>query len=211
MSTLLIEVWGCHDIGTVRLGRPWWHGIFVCPVLPFGILDISWLLVLKSSFGFMLSACHLKEQCEAHRGCESVSEVMQQATNVLHRCFIVAPKDTEDILPASHPLLLHPHYVEPWALHPFSLYTVLCWVQTSTREYWAASTCLYQAFSIAVAFNADTICPLASAVKANSASIILIRDQAVLEKQLVFHRTLDRATRREGQWYPRLCLGRGVV
>jgi hypothetical protein len=53
----------------------------------------------------------------------------------------------------AHALLLHPHRCEPWAVHPFALSPGSCWVETARRGYWA--NCLYCAFGIAAALDAD--------------------------------------------------------
>ena len=96
-------------------------------------------------------------------------------------------KETEDALlglHASHSLLLHPHKVEPWVVHPFALYPASCWVQTSSRGYWA--TCLYCGFGIAAALQTDA--EIFTRLGGESEQcIVRVRDQDIVEKDLVFH------------------------
>jgi len=95
--------------------------------------------------------------------------------------------DIEDALLAlhsSHSLLLHPHKVEPWVVHPFALYPASCWVQVGSRGYWAA--CLYCAFGIAAALNSDADIFTRFGGESKQC-IVRVRDQDVIEKDLVFH------------------------
>lgn len=96
-------------------------------------------------------------------------------------------KDVEQALlalHASHSLLLHPHKVEPWVVHPFALYPASCWVQIGDRGYWA--TCLYCAFGIAAALKADADIFTRFGGESEQC-IIRVRNQDILEKDLVFH------------------------
>ena len=52
-------------------------------------------------------------------------------------------------------LLLHPHVLEPWVVHPFALAAGGCWVETAERGYWA--NCLYCALGIAACLDRDAI------------------------------------------------------
>lgn len=94
--------------------------------------------------------------------------------------------DIEDALLAlhsSHSLLLHPHKVEPWVVHPFSLYPASCWILTSERGYWA--TCLYCAFGIAAALGSDA--DIFTRIGGESEQCVVhVRNQVVVEKDMVF-------------------------
>lgn len=87
-------------------------------------------------------------------------------------------------LHASHSLLLHANKVEPWVVHPFSLYPSSCWVQVGDRGYWA--TCLYCGMGIAAALRADADIFTRFGGESEQC-IVRVRDQDVLEKDLVFH------------------------
>ncbi len=55
----------------------------------------------------------------------------------------------------AHALLLHPHACRPWVVHPFALSAGSCWVETTTRGYWA--NCLYCGFGIAAALRSNAV------------------------------------------------------
>lgn len=96
-------------------------------------------------------------------------------------------KEIEDALLAlqsSHSLLLHPHKVEPWVVHPFALYPASCWVQIGSRGYWA--TCLYCAFGVAAALKADADIFTRFGGESEEC-IVRVRDHDIIEKDLVFH------------------------
>ncbi|KAJ4400885.1 hypothetical protein N0V91_008394 [Didymella pomorum] len=89
-------------------------------------------------------------------------------------------------LHSTHSLLLHPNSnkTEPWVVHPFSLYPSSCWVQTGSLGYWA--TCLYCGMGIAAALNADADIFTRFGGESEQC-IVRVRDQDVLEEDLVFH------------------------
>lgn len=87
-------------------------------------------------------------------------------------------------LHSSHSLLLHPHKVEPWVVHPFALYPSSCWVQIGDRGYWA--TCLYCAFGVAAALKAD-VDIFTRFGGEREECVFRVRDQDILGKDLVFH------------------------
>ena len=96
-------------------------------------------------------------------------------------------KEVEDALLAlhsTHSLLLHPHKVEPWVVHPFALYPASCWVQIGAQGYWA--TCLYCGFGIAAALKADADIFTRFGGESEQC-IIQVRDQDVVQKDLTFH------------------------
>lgn len=87
-------------------------------------------------------------------------------------------------LHSSHSLLLHPHKLEPWVVHPFSLYPASCWVQVGDRGYWA--TCLYCALGIASALKVDADIFTRFGGESEQC-VVRVRDQDIMEKDLVFH------------------------
>ena len=87
-------------------------------------------------------------------------------------------------LHASHSLLLHPHKVEPWVVHPFALYPASCWVKTDRRGYWA--TCLYCALGIAAALDTDVDIFTRFGGEGEQC-IIRVREKNIVESDLVFH------------------------
>lgn len=99
-------------------------------------------------------------------------------------CSVEQVEEALVALHATHSLLLHPHKIEPWVVHPFALYPASCWVQTEGRGYWA--TCLYCAFGIAAALKSDADIFTRFGGEGTQC-IVRVRDQDVLEKGLVFH------------------------
>lgn len=88
-------------------------------------------------------------------------------------------------LHSSHSLLLHPHKIEPWVVHPFALYPASCWVQIhGGKGHWA--TCLYCAFGIAAALKTDADIFTRFGGESEQC-IIQVRSQDIVQKDLVFH------------------------
>lgn len=87
-------------------------------------------------------------------------------------------------LHSSHSLLLHPHKIVPWVVHPFALYPASCWVQIGNRGYWA--TCLYCALGIASALKADADIYTRFGGESGEC-VVRVREQKVMENDIVFH------------------------
>jgi hypothetical protein len=116
----------------------------------------------------------------AERGHAPTNDELASSLN----CSVKTVEDALLALHSTHSLLLHPHKIEPWVVHPFALYPASCWVQAADRGYWA--TCLYCAFGIAAALKTDADIFTRFGGESEQC-IVRVRDQDILEKDLVFH------------------------
>ncbi|MGA2131019.1 MAG: organomercurial lyase [Bryobacteraceae bacterium] len=76
------------------------------------------------------------------RACPSRAELCERMN--------VAPSEMSALLEdlaAIHGVVLHPHVVEPWIVHPFSLTPTLHWIQAERGGWWAP--CVWCAFGVA--------------------------------------------------------------
>lgn len=99
-------------------------------------------------------------------------------------CPLKEIEDAPSALHSTHSLLLHPHEIKPWIVHPFAPYPASCWVQVGLQGYWA--TCLYCALGIAAALKADADIVTRFGGESEQC-FIQVRGQDIVEKDLVFH------------------------
>lgn len=84
----------------------------------------------------------------------------------------------------AHALLLHPHKLEPWAVHPFALSAGSCWVEIDGRGWWA--NCLYCGMGIAAAIGGDA--DIFTRLGGERESVVVnVRSSAVAQSDLLFH------------------------
>lgn len=84
----------------------------------------------------------------------------------------------------AHALLLHPHSMRPWVVHPFALSPGSCWVSTETRGYWA--NCLYCGLGIAAALKCDAVITTRLGGEEDTVQYV-VRDGLVSPSDHVFH------------------------
>jgi hypothetical protein len=79
-----------------------------------------------------------------------------------------------------HGLVLHPHVVEPWVIHPFSLSPTLNWVETDSMGWWAP--CIWCALGIATLVGGEVRIDTRLGAEQEPLSI-LVRDGVVAPTQ----------------------------